>query len=272
MSKVGMETLRREALIFKLLGNKRRLRLLEVLLLSQPLTLTELSRKSGLPVQEVHRTLTMMRNLGIVVRIIGKQYRLTSQGLLISGIVNEVADSLKFSDYLIQHSFEREIPLKLFLRVMLSEQISVVKSLHLMMDYFREILLGKGGAFRIMFHDLYEFLSKVLKEKISEAEGLMIETEDSPKALKNLSSLIKGQTKLKIRFRPNTLTRLVMNDEMALLFLPTINDEPDINAALLIKGDYGIKQCNGLFQWFWKTSKEMPLFIKFDENNGTIHL
>lgn len=248
-----MEALHREALIFKLLSNRRRLRLLEVLLQLQPLTLTELSRKSSLPVQEVHRTLSMMRELGVVARVSNKRYHLTARGLIITDIVKEMTKILKLGNYLTAHSFEEGIPLKFIRGLGLSEHISVIENPNQIMTYFKEIMLGKRGAFKIMFPNILEFLKRVLKEEISKVEGLLIET----RTLQEESTIYESQVKLEIKFRPNTLTRLAMNDETALLFLPTINNEPDINASLLIKGECGIKLCNMLFQWFWETSNQL---------------
>ena len=55
-----------------------------------------------------------------------------------------------------------------------------------------------------------------------------------------------------------------MNYETALIFFPTINDEPDINAALLIKEDYEIKQCNASSSGSGNQIN-YPNFIKSDE-------
>lgn len=77
--------------LLKTLGNKRRLKILEQLLEeAEGAKLSELAQKTNLTVQEIHRTLSNMQEVGLVARDLRKRYRLTSLGTLIYKNLKEI--------------------------------------------------------------------------------------------------------------------------------------------------------------------------------------
>ena len=104
-----------------------------------------------------------------------------------------------------------------------------------------------------MFPEALKYIERAIKASSPRIGGFVIETRESPESQESLASQL-AEKGIQVRYRPNTATSIIMNEQMALLFLPTVDKRIDLQAAILLKGECQINWCSRLFDWFWETS------------------